>query len=226
VVYRRTERSERVRAASRRRILGAAALLFTTQGYDTTTIQQIVSRAGTSTGNLYFYFANKEALLSALIAEAQGDLWRIADAALAEVPPGAGRLAVSIYVQVSYVLRHIAAAKMVLLSEAHTGLTAAAFAAQADRLRRLLIDNHLVPEGEDLELAISAWLGAVRAVIGRSLSGAGDRDPDQVGRFLARWNLRSIGLEGAQLKEAMAAIDVAISRRPPAEGFLPTIEPA
>src|SRR5688572_6335992 len=56
MVYRRTERADRVRDAARQKLLRAAQELFSSHGYEATTIQQIVRRAGTSVGNLYFYF--------------------------------------------------------------------------------------------------------------------------------------------------------------------------
>ncbi len=79
MVYRRTERAERVRAAARARILSAARKLIRIQGVEGTTIQHIVAEAGSSVGNLYFYFRNKEALLLAVIAEIFGLIWRVGE---------------------------------------------------------------------------------------------------------------------------------------------------
>jgi len=48
-------------------ILQAAEKLFTTQGYDATTAEEIVLRAGVSVGSLYDYFPNKKAIALALL---------------------------------------------------------------------------------------------------------------------------------------------------------------
>lgn len=50
-------------AGVRARILAAACDLFAEQGYDATSVQQVVDRAGVTKGGLYHYFGAKEDLL-------------------------------------------------------------------------------------------------------------------------------------------------------------------
>ncbi|MBI4956111.1 MAG: TetR/AcrR family transcriptional regulator [Myxococcales bacterium] len=54
----------------RRRIVGAAARLFAARGYAATTVASVAARAGTSTGNVYKYFAGKGALFDAVLPPA------------------------------------------------------------------------------------------------------------------------------------------------------------
>jgi AcrR family transcriptional regulator len=58
-----TQPDESAPAGVRRRILDAAVALFAEQGYDATSVQQVVVRAGVTKGALYHYFAAKEDLL-------------------------------------------------------------------------------------------------------------------------------------------------------------------
>lgn len=51
---------------TRSRIVAAAWELFYENGYDDTTVDDIVDRSGTSKGSFYHYFAGKDALLSSL----------------------------------------------------------------------------------------------------------------------------------------------------------------
>ena len=51
---------------TRRKIVTAAWQLFYEQGYDGTTVDQIISASGTSKGSFYHYFTGKDALLSSL----------------------------------------------------------------------------------------------------------------------------------------------------------------
>ena len=51
---------------TRSKIVSAAWELFYENGYDDTTIDEIVDRSGTSRGSFYHYFAGKDALLSTL----------------------------------------------------------------------------------------------------------------------------------------------------------------
>ena len=51
---------------TRSRIVNAAWQLFYEQGYDDTTVEEIIEESGTSRGSFYHYFEGKDALLSSL----------------------------------------------------------------------------------------------------------------------------------------------------------------
>ena len=51
---------------TRGRIISAAWQLFYQQGYDNTTVEEIIEASGTSKGSFYHYFEGKDALLSSL----------------------------------------------------------------------------------------------------------------------------------------------------------------
>ena len=51
---------------TRGRIIAAAWELFYEQGYDDTTVEEIIDKSGTSKGSFYHYFEGKDALLSSL----------------------------------------------------------------------------------------------------------------------------------------------------------------
>jgi AcrR family transcriptional regulator len=51
---------------TRGRIIEAAWRLFYLQGYDDTTVEEIIEESGTSRGSFYHYFEGKDALLSSL----------------------------------------------------------------------------------------------------------------------------------------------------------------
>ena len=51
---------------TRGRIINAAWELFYEQGYEDTTIEEIIERSGTSKGSFYHYFGGKDALLGSL----------------------------------------------------------------------------------------------------------------------------------------------------------------
>ncbi|PYQ52772.1 MAG: hypothetical protein DMF59_03660 [Acidobacteria bacterium] len=60
---------------SRRQVLDAALQLFSHQGYRATTVRDIADEAGTSTGNVYHHFPDKEAIFRTLLDE----FWMITD---------------------------------------------------------------------------------------------------------------------------------------------------
>lgn len=51
---------------TRGKIVAAAWELFYCQGYEDTTVEEIIERSGTSRGSFYHYFSGKDALLSSL----------------------------------------------------------------------------------------------------------------------------------------------------------------
>lgn len=78
------------RVDARQRVLDAAVDLFARQGYDGTSVAQVIAQAGVAKGGFYHHFASKEALLY----EVYGDLitrqLNAMDAVLARgLPPGA-----------------------------------------------------------------------------------------------------------------------------------------
>jgi AcrR family transcriptional regulator len=59
--------SPAIRNASAEEILKAALELFSRQGYGATTMRQIAEKAGTSLGNVYHHFRNKEEIFATLL---------------------------------------------------------------------------------------------------------------------------------------------------------------
>jgi AcrR family transcriptional regulator len=58
------------KAATRQRILEAAAQLFAAKGFEASTTRDIADAAGIASGTLFNYFATKEVILASLAAEA------------------------------------------------------------------------------------------------------------------------------------------------------------
>jgi AcrR family transcriptional regulator len=85
-VARSAELNERMREASRRRILRAALRLFSARGYAATPIRLIASSAGISVGLLYNYFSTKEDLLGAIFEQSMRDVRASFDSAEAAPP--------------------------------------------------------------------------------------------------------------------------------------------
>lgn len=146
---------------TRARILGAALQLFETRGYAATTMRDIASEAGFSTGLTYRYFRRKEELALALYAQLADDLVARAQ----DLPPGTAA------VRVAAVLE----AKLRLL-EPHRGALTALFA------------SALNPEDEVgvLSGATSPVRERVQEAFRLALAGATDLSGDQVQAMVPR----------------------------------------
>ena len=67
MAYRRTDRMQQRVDERRQSILHAAEKTICEKGFESTTMKDITRAAGTSIGNLYFYFPNKDDLMMRLI---------------------------------------------------------------------------------------------------------------------------------------------------------------
>ena len=65
----RASRRERNKIANRRQILQAALKVFSTIGYDGSTLSDIVQASGLSVGTFYNYFGDKDSVFAELVAE-------------------------------------------------------------------------------------------------------------------------------------------------------------
>jgi AcrR family transcriptional regulator len=205
--YRTSPQTAERKAAMRARILAAARRLFVAQGYDATTIQAIVQEAGTSIGNCYFYFPNKEALLLAVAAEIMDEVSRAMDAAMARVPPGPGRAAAALYAGATTILAQPDVARVALAEAAHPALRPLAVERFTERIRQFFAANPALLGDLDPALVVPAWQGTLFHVLEVALAGRAPVDGPALGRFLARWNLQALGLPPEAVDAALAVLD-------------------
>ena len=208
MVYRQTPRTERARAERRARILRSARKLFLRRGYEVTTMRDVAAGAGTSIGNLYFYFEDKEALLETLMAETREPTWAWADTLATTLPAGPARLAVLYYANVITLLgpTHDLTQATLLLG-APPRVAQRALEAYRGRLRGYFRDNLPGLSDQERELAVTAWTGVSRSLLERRFRGELDIAPMALAEYGARWNLRGAGVSEP---EVARAIEVAI----------------
>ena len=97
--YRRTERTEAKRAATRERILDAALAQLAAGGYASAGMQAVAERAGIATGTLYRHFPSKAALFAEVFRQGSDREMRlIAEAARADGRPAAERIGAAVEV--------------------------------------------------------------------------------------------------------------------------------
>lgn len=79
-------------AASRDRIIAAAAAVFARLGYDRARMADIIDASGMSKGSVYFHFDSKEALAVAVLEDRHGRWIADVERALAKAPKGEPRI--------------------------------------------------------------------------------------------------------------------------------------
>jgi AcrR family transcriptional regulator len=205
MVYRRTERSEKVRQASRQRMLRAARRLFAKRGYAATTMREIAAAAETSIGNLYFYFRNKDELLGTLFRETRTPIWKWIEDTTKHVPAGASRMAIAAYANSLRLLRGDRDLMRIFVLEGiPVTLAQSVMNEHLLHWRALWLENFPDYPPQALEMALSAWAGSLRRCVERSVLGELDGDPETVAEFIARWNLRAAGVPEHEIDAAVS----------------------
>jgi AcrR family transcriptional regulator len=166
-------------ADQRRRILAATAELIAEQGYQETTMEEIVRRAKVGYATFYKHYADKEAAFLALL-DAAGDrtVSRVEDAYKREEGPWADRVGAALGVLFEDVAAHPAVARAALVEAVAAGPEAAAkHEAALKRLAPLLRPGReLNPRQAELPESLEETLaGGIVWVLGQRLI-AGEAD--------------------------------------------------
>jgi AcrR family transcriptional regulator len=211
MAYRVTSEAQQRREARRGQIVAAAAALFATQGYNATTMQQVVRAAGTSIGNCYFYFPNKEALLRAVVDQINTDVGNAIDRAIAGADPGLPQIAIALYTGAMEFAARQDVARVALIEAAQLGLQNVMIEHFGARIARVFAAQPALLRGQNAELAVIAWQGAAINVLQQMLINPA-LAPEDVGRFIARWNIQALGLPADRVEAAMDGLESWIAK--------------
>lgn len=204
MAYRRTDKVEKRLRERRRRMLLAARTHFSAQGYAATTMQQVAKSAGTSIGNLYFYFSNKEELLLAVVDDFIREIGGRIDQAKSFFESGPHQIASGVYAAILSAMGNDRLVALILMSDGAQSLRQRVLEFFTARLLEFF-DEHReeIPETQHL-MAAHAWQGAVFNVLEQRLSEELDCSDLELARFLALFNLRGLGYEQ---REAVSIVD-------------------
>ncbi len=186
-------------AATRGRILDAALLAFSRQGYHGTRLDDIVSESDTSKGAIYFHFANKERLFLALVDQFADLLEKRVREAIEPEEAGIDRIRVALETCLQTFARYRRPAKILLVQAVGLGSVFENKRAEVnDRFARLIesylkeaIDIGDIPP-VDTEVVSIAWMGAIYGVVIRWVS-TGEPEPERILNSLVPVLLRSVG---------------------------------
>lgn len=185
--------------ATRGRILDAALLAFSRQGYHGTRLDDIVAESDTSKGAIYFHFANKERLFLALVDQFADLLEKRVREAIEPEEAGIDRVRVALETCLQTFARYRRPAKILLVQAVGLGSVFENKRAEVnDRFARL-IEAYLqeaIDVGDiqpvDTEVVSIAWMGAIYGVVIRWVS-TGEPEPQRILDSLVPVLLRSVG---------------------------------
>lgn len=207
--YRRTESRIRHSESMKKSLLAAAVSILSEEGFTALTVRKTIEVAGTSNGNFYFYFRDKDDLVDQVIRGELEEIGQIIDHAGRvtgqDVATIYSVLATMVYTGVRLGLRHCEKPGILfqpdLRSRTYSGLKPF----MINRTRRVLADALPLPIGLSPPLAATLWQGSLLTVIEEF----GDKKADhcEIARQSAAWNLRAIGAPDHETESAVTVAE-------------------
>ncbi len=206
MAYRRTAYMEKRVARRKQEIIKAAEELISDHGYKATTMQEVARKAGTSIGNVYFYFSNKDEMVMEVIDHLCDEIWNTGDLEKLDLSsyPHYSIEALDDYLKITSIFQKKHFAKAILGGATYPGFR--------DRLIRFFEEKAVhryarysdFYQGIDREMAFACHFGSVINVMMKVLEEKLDRTPEEVGFFLARWKLQARGFRSDAVNNAMS----------------------
>lgn len=187
--------------ATRGRILDAALMTFSRNGYHGTRLDDIVDESETSKGAIYFHFANKERLFLALVDQFSDLLERRVLEAIQGQDKGMIRVQIALETVLETFGRYRRPAKILLVQAVGLGNIFEKKRAEVHERFARLIETYLkeaIALGDispvDTEVVAHAWMGAIYNLVIRWVT-TGEPEPPRIIATLVPVLLRSVGYE-------------------------------
>ena len=187
-------RTDRRRAATRARLLGAARELFAEKGVGATRLGEITERADVAAGSLYNHFADKDEIVSTLLAEISEEQGAVVDELTADVEDPAAVVAIAHRHFVRLAASDPSFGALAIRLDASHRLMQQTLAPRALRDIQTGIDAGRFTVG-DAVAALHFTGGALLGTIAGIVDGRLGLDADELH---AEAVLRSLGVSGAQ----------------------------
>ena len=191
-------------------ILHAARKLFAEKGYENTSVRQIVKQAGTSMGNLYFHFPNKQSMLKVICKDYVNVLRnQIYDIHQLGMRPEVGfafdfRLGYITTLEHPRTSKFFAAAQNI--PEIH------AYSLENKKLRLKTFFSHLVSDDEIAYLAIAVQ-GIADGIFDQKRQGSLKEKSSVLSNTIIDFSLRLLGYSRIDIQQALKEVDAEIAGR-------------
>jgi AcrR family transcriptional regulator len=196
--------------STRGKILDAALDTFASKGYHDTRLDEIAATSATSKGSIYFHFPNKERLFLALVDQFADLLERRVQEAIADIPPGMGRVGVALQTTLETFGKYRRPAKIMLVQAVGLGTTFEAKRLEIYDRFSSLIQTYLeeaIAVGDirpvDTEVVSVAWMGAIYNVVIRWVY-TGEPTPQRIMAAMLPMLLQSVGTDLETFKVSIA----------------------
>lgn len=184
--------------------LNAARTIWEQKGIEALTMAQVARSAGSSVGNLYFYFPDKESLLAAVLDKGLEPHRWLMDQAMDGTGRIHHRLAKALHGGIQAFLQDPSFCRMCF----GTSLPPAAETVVQDFLARRL-RRFLMLRGKrayNAPFALACWHGSIRDTLSAAAAGRLPANADVLAQWLVRWNFLALGLDKATVRKVTASL--------------------
>lgn len=150
---------------TKRKILKISRRLFLEQGYDKTSVRQILKKAGLSTGSLYHFFKNKEELLLAGLHDALMDISRLTDKISVDCREPLLRYALDVALATHEILKHKQVLNLYMAISQNATVDQAVITIKVNKMKKLLKDLNLHFSDPEILARVLAIHGATKALM-------------------------------------------------------------
>ena len=150
---------------TKRRIIKLSRRLFLEQGYDKTSVRQILNKAGLSTGSLYHFFKNKEEILLAGLHDALVDISRLTDKIAVECREPLLRYALDVALATCEIFKDRHLQNIYKAISQNASVDHAVINIKVNKMKQLLNDLNLHFSDKEIHSKIVAIHGATKALM-------------------------------------------------------------
>lgn len=150
---------------TKRRIVRISRRLFLEQGYEKTSVRQILNRSGLSTGSLYHFFKNKEEILLSGLHESLVDISRLTDRIAVECHEPLLRYALDVALATSEILKDRNLVNLYKAISQTASVDHAVIDIKVNKMKKLLNDLNLHFSDKEIYSKILAIHGATKALM-------------------------------------------------------------
>ena len=147
------------------RIIRISRRLFLEQGYENTSIRQILKKAGLSTGSLYHFFKNKEEILLFGLHDALIEISSLTDGKAAKYKEPLLRYALDVALGTSEILKHKHLFNFYNAVYKNESVENLVISLKVEKMKALLKDLNLAFSDDEIHSRMLAIHGATRALM-------------------------------------------------------------
>jgi AcrR family transcriptional regulator len=147
------------------RIIRISRRLFLEQGYENTSIRQILKKAGLSTGSLYHFFKNKEEILLFGLHDALIEISSLTDGKATEYKEPLLRYALDVALGTSEILKHKHLFNFYNAVYKNESVENLVISLKVEKMKTLLKDLNLAFSDDEIHSRMLAIHGATRALM-------------------------------------------------------------